>query len=340
MDKRDIKPHMIDELWFHKGCPDGLGSLFCFYVWNRWNVSDNIVLNCKGLVHGEPPPDGKCKNVAIFDFCFGMEEMKKLFDECNALVVFDHHQSQEKVMKSFKNCMYDNEHSGAHLAFRFFFPEMVDVPRFIAHIEDRDLWKWKVEGSKEYSAYVYYSLKNQMEDWYNLFVDHDKRVFRDWNDPIYTEIIETGKKYLICQEELVRNMAKNVSTCMSCGIKCMVSNSSILKSELGGQMLSSYTDCKAAIIWDYDGKKHEYNFSIRTRTNETNAFVFAKKYGGGGHATASGFKIKRMKRNTKVDVVDILSFFDDIANEMEEPKLIITNGSYKSICHMKRDDLI
>ena len=49
------------------------------------------------------------------------------------------------------NTLFDMNHSGARLSWDFFHPGKLP-PKFINYIEDRDLWKWELPSSKEFSA--------------------------------------------------------------------------------------------------------------------------------------------------------------------------------------------
>lgn len=53
-----------------------------------------------------------------------------------------------------KNAFFDLQKSGARLAWEYFHPEK-PTPRLVEFIEDRDLWKWQIPRSKEFSAGFY-----------------------------------------------------------------------------------------------------------------------------------------------------------------------------------------
>ena len=54
-------------------------------------------------------------------------------------------------LKTLKNAYFDLSKSGARLAWEYFHPERA-APQLVDYIEDRDLWRWQVPRSKEFSA--------------------------------------------------------------------------------------------------------------------------------------------------------------------------------------------
>src|SRR5262249_41598557 len=57
-------------------------------------------------------------------------------------------------LKGLTNAFFDLNKSGARLAWEYFHPEK-DTPELIEFIEDRDLWRWQIPRSKEFSAGFY-----------------------------------------------------------------------------------------------------------------------------------------------------------------------------------------
>ena len=60
----------------------------------------------------------------------------------------------DRIEKQGKHTIiHDNNKSGALLAWEYFHPG-TDVPMLIQHIDDRDRWQFKLDGSKELHAYL------------------------------------------------------------------------------------------------------------------------------------------------------------------------------------------
>mgnify|MGYP003326214337 CR=1 FL=1 len=138
-------PRDVDLVIYHKNCTDGFGAAY-----SAWRLLGNRAeyIACS---HGETPPNVKGKKVAICDFSFKNDVTKKLIEEADALVILDHHKSAMVELHDIPDAIFNMEKSGAVITWEFFHPGK-DAPKFIQYIEDRDLWKWELEYSKEFSA--------------------------------------------------------------------------------------------------------------------------------------------------------------------------------------------
>ena len=101
--------------------------------------------------HGSKPPNVKGKSVVILDFSFDNKTTKKLIKDANNLLVIDHHKSAMVELHDISNTIFDMSKSGATMSWEFFHPGK-EPPKFIQYITDRDLWKWELPYSKEFSA--------------------------------------------------------------------------------------------------------------------------------------------------------------------------------------------
>ena len=140
-----IESNNIDCVIYHADCTDGFGAAY-----SAWKLLGNRAEyhSCK---HGTVPPDIKGKNVVILDFSFDNSTTKKMIEEAEALLIIDHHKSAMVELHDISNTQFDMTKSGAILAWEFFHPGK-EPPKFIRYIQDRDLWKWELEYSKEFSA--------------------------------------------------------------------------------------------------------------------------------------------------------------------------------------------
>ena len=84
-------------------------------------------------------------------------------------------------------------------------------------------------------------------------------------------------------------------------------------SEIGARLAP---DCDFAMIWYYDHEKLGYNCSLRAFHDTTDVSEVSKKFGGGGHKKASGF---RLDADTHPD-----SIFDTPELIEKSPEEIIT----------------
>ena len=96
-----------------------------------------------------------------------LAETEKFFFEGAARVVWlDHHKTafemwiggkfegdegRHEQRDQVRHIILDNDKSGALIAWEYFHPS-VELPLVIKHIDDRDRWQFKIEGSKEIHA--------------------------------------------------------------------------------------------------------------------------------------------------------------------------------------------
>ncbi len=188
------KPSEIDEIWFHYPCPDGFGCLVLYHIWRKWNGRDKDPLITRELNYGGEIPSAKGKRIVIFDFSFSKEsDFTKLLSEATSLYSLDHHKTSEPIAKKYpENFLYDVEHSGVYLAFKYFFPDEKEIPLFVSAIEARDLWHLKEPLAKEMHAYSMNVLKKDLDLWYDTFVQYNANKFEPSSSHIYQTILKVG----------------------------------------------------------------------------------------------------------------------------------------------------
>jgi uncharacterized protein len=84
--------------------------------------------------------------------------------------------------------IHDNNKSGALIAWEYFHPG-TEAPMLIKHIDDRDRWQFKLEGTKEFSAALcsyrpwnfeqWKELNNQLENYDDHCGDFPHFIFKD-----------------------------------------------------------------------------------------------------------------------------------------------------------------
>jgi oligoribonuclease NrnB/cAMP/cGMP phosphodiesterase (DHH superfamily) len=168
---------------------------------------------------------------------------------------------------------FDMTHSGAMLAWRFFHPGK-EPPRLIKFIEDRDLWKWEIPYSKEFSA-AFDMVKFSFEDF-------DKYL----DDSAVDDAQEQGAYILAYSKTVISKIAKKASSRKLGGKDVLVVNSPHWMSEIGAALAPK---CDFAIIWYYDHDARQVKISLRAHHDDSDVSEVAKRWGGGGHRKAAGF---------------------------------------------------
>jgi len=262
-------PNEVEIVIYHANCSDGFGA-----AWAAWKLlgSKAKYIACK---HGSPPPDVTGKNVAICDFSFNNETTKKMIQDANSLVILDHHKSAVVELHDIPEAIFDMNHSGAVITWKYFHPGK-EPPKLLKLIEDRDLWKWEVSYSKEFSAYF-------------DMVPFEFEEFSKFEDESVIEsAMKQGAIILAYSKTVVKKIADKAKRRVFNGKRAYVVNSSHWMSEIGSRLAP---DCDVAVIWFYDHEQRNIKVSLRAHHDNIDVSEFAKEYGGGGHAKAAGFSL-------------------------------------------------
>jgi oligoribonuclease NrnB/cAMP/cGMP phosphodiesterase (DHH superfamily) len=258
---------------YHDNCADGFGAAWVV----RKALGTDIELYA--AKHGDTPPDVTGKNVFIVDFSYPREALIAMAKAAQSLVVLDHHKTAQADLLDLPaaaglNVIFDMNRSGAGMAWDFFFPRH-QRPALISHIEDRDLWRFQLDGTREVMASVFsYSF-----------------TFEVWDALIASDIEMLKAEGIALERKQQKDVAQLVQACQRRmaigGFDVPVANlPPTLASDAGNLMCTG--EPFAAIYWDTaDGRV----FSLRSTDQAEDVSVIAKQYGGGGHRNASGFKV-------------------------------------------------
>ncbi|MBI2024568.1 MAG: hypothetical protein HYT03_00540 [Candidatus Harrisonbacteria bacterium] len=255
---------------YHGECMDGTGG-----GWAAWKKFGNKA-DYYGLKHGDSLPSGlKGKEIYVVDFSFKEPLMQKIVRENKKVIALDHHVSAKKSTKMAHEYVYELNKSGAMIAWQYFHPNK-KVPRLTRHIQDLDLWKFKVPGTKELTAYV------QMIDL--NFKNFDK-IARDLeNSKRRRSYFEKGGLLLRYEKEMIERLLKGAETVKFAGRKILAVNSPVLHSEVGAELVKKKPPI--ALVWSE--KSGALRISLRSN-GKVDVSKIAARYGGGGHKPAAGF---------------------------------------------------
>ena len=264
-----LEPSSVNCVIYHADCTDGFGSAY-----SAWKLLGNRAeyYPCK---HGQVPPDVKDKNVVILDFSFNNATTKKMIEEANDLMVIDHHKSAVVELHDISNTIFDMSKSGATLAWDFFHPGK-EAPKFIQYITDRDLWKWELPYSKEFSA-AFDMVPFEFEEF---------EKFED--DSVFDDAVKRGSYILAYSKTVIKKVCDKASKRRIGGKHVMVVNSSHWMSEIGAKLSP---DCDYALIWYYDHNDKRIKVSLRSFHEHVDVSDVSKRFGGGGHKKAAGFTL-------------------------------------------------
>ena len=268
-----LEPSSVSCVIYHADCTDGFGAAY-----SAWKLLGNRAEYhpCK---HGTVPPDVKGKNVVILDFSFDNATTKKMIEEADGLLVIDHHKSAMVELHDISNTHFDMTKSGAMLSWEFFHPGK-EPPKFIKYVQDRDLWKWELEYSKEFSA-AFDMVPFEFEEF---------EKFED--DSVFDDAVKRGSYILAYSKTVVKKVCEKAQPRKIDGKDVLVVNASHWMSEIGNRLAP---DCDAAMIWYWDHEANLTKVSLRAFHETVDVSEIAKKFGGGGHKKSAGFQLPPKK---------------------------------------------
>lgn len=300
---------------YHGNCADGFGAAWVVRKFFSGEVDFHA-----GVYQSKPPKIDQGRIVIFVDFSYRRDVMLELLEQHpEGVLLIDHHKSAAEDLKVngpyivnmgayqgridwprfMENLtldaveggpriytVFDMHRSGAGLAWDFFFPGK-PRPALINHIEDRDLWKFSLYGTRPIQANVF-SYPYDFEIWDQLF---ERDV-----DGLIEEGNAIERKHFKDVAELVTAFRREL--CIGGHWVPAANLPYTLTSDAGLLMCQPYaspnlqgeivTPPFAACYWDTpEGRV----FSLRSTDVGMDVSEIAKQYGGGGHRNASGFRV-------------------------------------------------
>jgi hypothetical protein len=257
---------------YHGNCYDGFTA--------AW-IAEKTLSHTLGPVelyparYGAPPPDVRGRDVYVLDFSYPREVMVQMAGEACSLLVLDHHKTAAEACAGLDFCVFDMERSGARMAWDYF--NGTAPPEWVLAIEDRDLWRFACDGTREAHAYIA-SLPMTTEAWSQL----DRTPFK--------EIVAGGRaiaRYIATYSEKAAQEARLVEWN---GQRVMLLNVPYQNaSEIASAVLAKEPAAKFSASW-FQRADGRIQFSLRSRS-DFDVSEIAKQFGGGGHAGAAGFDL-------------------------------------------------
>jgi oligoribonuclease NrnB/cAMP/cGMP phosphodiesterase (DHH superfamily) len=283
----------INTIVFHYPCQDGLSSAWVVYHYYKKN-HPHIILRLFPAQHGkELNYDMTNEKILFMDFCPSKQVIEHLHSNNNEIFILDHHITAKDDLLDCPFANFNMELSGVGLTWNYFFPSE-PIPLFLAMVQERDLWKFRINRTQEFSNGLSFETDclKTFEQKFELFdeIYSDKTKLEQITN--LGTILNTNKQMKISyivekikdNKYIVQNTSgENISIiCYNC--------SADLSSDLGNALSSVH--CDMAILWTYDHITEEYHYSLRS-TNKVDCAKLAKKYlSGGGHPNAAGGKHK------------------------------------------------
>ncbi len=227
------------------------------------------------------------------DFSYKREVVEKMLVDAESVTLVDHHKTALEDLERTLDLQHCSlEHSGAMLAWKFCFPNL-SPPKLLFHIEDRDLWRFKLPGTREIQAALF-SYPYDFEVWGKLMEESEHGGL----DRLRTEGEAIERKHH-------KDIAELVAVCRREMVIAghwvpVASLPYTLVSDAAHAMCQPYPSPNlqgavvkppfAACYWDTPESRQ---FGLRSLEGGMDVGEIAKQYGGGGHKHASGFRVAR-----------------------------------------------
>lgn len=278
---------------YHANCLDGLASAYS--AWLKFKDEAEYI----PMQYGEKIDfEIEDKEIYILDFSFSYLDMLYIVNRAKSVLIIDHHETTAKtLLKHFPdNLLYNVSKSGCVLSWEYFLLNQ-PIPLLLQHIQDNDIWAYKMQYTKEIITFLYQKLivghQLQNND-YQQFIAFD---FYCKNSHVYGEflqkvIFEPGKL-------LYDTFLSDVNSLVKQRHLCLLKNKQtgdILKtwavnapdkyaSEVGNQLAK--LSGTFGVVYHINGK---LNLKVSLRSEgDYNVAEIAEAFGGGGHKNSAAF---------------------------------------------------
>lgn len=267
-----MKPLII----YHANCLDGFGAAYAAYAYFSLK---NIEAEYCAASHGDEPPDCEGREVYIVDFSYKRDVLKAICTVASKVTILDHHVTAQEELEGLEQehanltVVFDMEKSGAVLSWEHF--HQTAVPRLLAHVQDRDLWRFAIEGTDEINTALI-SYPFTFEFWEQLATSEERLA----------ELRAEGVTLNRYRRQIIEQYKSRAFIGRLAGYEVpMVNAPHVIISELLGELAMEYPFAAG-----YQDKGSKRSWSLRSRRDGgEDVAKIAEHFGGGGHRNAAGF---------------------------------------------------
>lgn len=269
-------------------CFDGFSAAWA--IWQKWPDVQFVP-----GIYGEDPPLELAtgKDVLIVDFSYNEADTRALAEVARSVTVLDHHIGAKDTLLKLggfvKNetgefekvitATYADDRSGAALAWEYAWGST--MPALIAYVQDRDLWKFEVDYTREICA-VLGSYPQDFNTWTDLAHQIEDPGRR-------SVVIAEGKAIMRSDERNLRALLAATSQIVIIdGNEVPCANVPYFWASDAGHILGEGHPFAATWFLRADGVRQ---YSLRSSEDGMDVNAIAKKFGGGGHKHAAGFSV-------------------------------------------------
>lgn len=277
---------MKNYVLYHGGCVDGFTAAWALEKWLVNVVDTKVEREYIGMGYRDPMPEIPDRaQVYMLDFTLPKVDMERLMARGCQLYVYDHHVTRKEWLLEMDSArchvVFDENKCGARLVWEDLFNQ--DAPDFIEYVEDRDLWRWKWQDSKEVNAAIR-SYPFDFDTWDELHLTF-------CHAPRLVILTEEGRAILRREQYLVDAVLERVSWGKVAGHRVPFVNSAFLQSEIGEALCEKF-DVPFGVVYADFSEHRKWDLRSRPRAGKPTFHVgnLATRFGGGGHEQSAGFE--------------------------------------------------
>jgi len=262
---------------YHADCLDGLGA-----AWSAFCKLGTQVRYIPARYGDDIPDFEPGATLYILDYSYLPQQLVDASAKAGKIILIDHHMTaMEQCDVFFKvqpppenlSINFDMSRSGCVLAWQYFFHDL-KPPKILLHIEDRDLWRFKLDGTREITSALYEKMPI---------------TFAEIGTLDLAELLAVGRVQVEQFARMVQRLAKSAHTVtVAEQVGLAVNAPSLFSSDLGH--LLAEKSGTFGMTYQYDGKKQQWTFSLRS-IGDYDVGHLALSFGGGGHKNAAGFAL-------------------------------------------------
>lgn len=262
---------------YHAHCPDGMAAAWAA----RSKFGDDAEYVAVKRGEGFPLTDDiKNKEIYVVDFSFTIDEIREVESKCKKLVIIDHHISSREEVESATHHVFDLDHSGCYLAWKYFYPDM-PVPLLLQYISEGDIFKFRLADHASYMPAIYgRELSFENIDILNTLMNSEEGRVKLKGESLLLKSYE--KKILAAALDSV-HMVELDGVIMPAVNVCLPLDE---RSGLLRMIYDKYPPVALSYRWD----EGEWKCSLRSN-GDYDCTIIAAKYGGGGHKGSAGFAV-------------------------------------------------
>jgi nanoRNase/pAp phosphatase (c-di-AMP/oligoRNAs hydrolase) len=258
---------------YHANCLDGFGAAYA--AWVKFGDSAEYI----PVQYGNSPPIVTGKDVYILDFSYKRAVLEEMRASAKSLLVLDHHKSAQEDLDGLDYAIFDMSRSGAIMSWEYFHNH--SCPTGLELIQDRDLWLFKYEDTKPFTAALRAFVPMEFDSWNAYLTKSNAKV-----------LSSRGKDILKVFNQDIEGFAKQSHKITLSGIEGLACNvPSKYASELGNILAKE--SGTFGVTYCFDGASNLWLYSLRS-IGDFDVSKIALEFGGGGHKNAAGFSSKSL----------------------------------------------